>query len=135
MSISHQPRCSKTGIFSRWQRGLAIVLACALLNACTTVQSVPQTDFVKITSLVRVGDTATCTLRDNSQVLLKITSVEPDVLVGEHRSVPVADIVHVEIRRFSSGKTVLLCAAVVLGLVAVAGIAYAAHPMTLGPLY
>jgi hypothetical protein len=134
MSTSHQSRSSKTGILSLVQRFIAAVLAGALLNACTTVQSVSKTDFVKLTSLVRVGDTATCTLRDGSQVVLKITSVEPDVLVGDARRVLVADVVHVEIRRFSSGKTVLLCVAVVLGLVAVAGIAYAAHPMSLGPL-
>jgi len=134
MSNSHQPRASGTRILSSVQRGIAAVLACALLNACTTVQSVSKTDFVKLTSLVRVGDTATCTLRDGSEVALKITSVEPDTLVGDARRVPVADVVHVETRRFSSGKTVLLCVAVVLGLVGVAGIAYAAHPMSLGPM-
>ena len=95
-------------------------VACALLNACTTMHTVPTVDVARLTSIVKVGDTVNCSLRDSTEVSFKVTQVEPGTLVGESRRLPVADIASVEIKRFSAGKTVLLG----VGLVAVGVVAY-----------
>ena len=99
---------------------LCIVLAGALLSACTTVQQVQSADLAQLASLVQVGDTVTCTLRDGSTATVKVTATEHDALVGEHQRVPVADITRAEIRRADTTKTVLL------GLLVAAGVAAAA---------
>jgi hypothetical protein len=104
----------------------AALLACALLNACTTTRSIPAWDFVQLTSIVKPGDDVDCTLRDGTHAKFKVTSVAPDALYNGPTRVPVSDIGHIDAKRFSAGKTTL---AVVGGVVLAAGIGLAAGGM------
>jgi hypothetical protein len=99
---------------------LSILMASALLSACTTVRQVESADLPQLASLVQADDTVTCTLRDGSTATIKVTSVEHDALVGANQRVPFGDITRAEIKRMDTTKSVLL------GLVVVAGVAAAA---------
>jgi len=94
-------------------------MAGALLSACTTVQQLQSSDLPQLTSLVKVDDTVTCTMRDGSTTTIKVTAIEPDALIGDHQRVSVANITQAEITRLDTTKSVLL------GLVVVAGVAAA----------
>lgn len=95
-------------------------MAATLLGACTTMQSVQTADLAQLTSIVKVDDTVTCTLRNGSTTTIKVTSVETDALVGGTQRVAVADVTGAEIKRVDTTKSVLL------GLAVVAGVAVAA---------
>jgi len=106
--------------FDKLRLPLCICLAGVLLSACTTVRQVQAADLAQLASLVQVGDTVTCTLRNGSTTTVKITSTEHDALVGENQRVPVADITRAEIKRADATKSVLL------GLLVAAAVAAAA---------
>jgi hypothetical protein len=122
-----------SGIPARLRCCVAGLVACAFLNACTTMQPVAAADLGKVTSIVNAGDRVACTLRDGSRVAFKVTAVEPAALVGDSRRVPVAEIAQMEIRRIDTGKTVLLCVVIVGAAVAIG--AAASSPGLSGPLF
>ena len=76
-----------------------------LLSGCTTMQIVPPSSLVNLTSAVQVGDQADCTLTDGTHVQFKVTAVEPAALVGDTHRVATAEIVHLELKRFDAVKT------------------------------
>jgi len=125
-------RHSPSAFAARLRYCLAGLVACAFLNACTTMQPVATADLVKLPSVVKAGDDVACTLRDGSRLAFKVTAVEPEALVGASRRLPVADIAQLEIKRIDTGKTVLLCVVIVGAAV---GIAAAASPSFNGPFF
>jgi hypothetical protein len=117
---------------TRLQRCLAGLVACAFLNACTTMRPVATADLAKLPSIVKAGDDVACTLRDGSHLAFKVAAIEPEALVGASRRVPVADIAQLEIKRIDAGKTVVLCVLIVGAAVAIGA---AAAPRFSGPLF
>lgn len=91
-----------------------VLLAC---SGCTTMQTVPPSALVNLTSAVQVGDQADCTLTDGTHLQFKVIAVEPAALVGGSRRVAAAEIVHLELKRFDAVKT-LGAVAVVAGAAA-----------------
>ena len=83
----------------------AALLACTLLNACTTTRSIPAREFVQLTAIVKPGDNVDCSLRDGSHAKFKVISVAPDALYDGPTRVPVADIGHIDATLFSAAKT------------------------------
>jgi hypothetical protein len=94
-------------------------MSVTLLSACTNVQHLRSSDLPQLTSLVKVDNTVTCTMRDGSTTTIKVTAIEPDALIGDQQRVSVANITQAEIKRLDTTNSVLL------GLVVVAGVAAA----------
>jgi hypothetical protein len=113
----HHPKISR--LLGGLKLSLSVLMAGTLLSACTTVQYLQSSDLPQLTSLVKVDDTVTCTMRDGSTTTIKVTAIEPDALIGDHQRVSVANITQAEIKRLDTTKSVLL------GLVVVAGVAAA----------
>ena len=99
------------------RRGIAGLTACCLLAACTTTRTYRTTADLPIAPLVRIHDTVKCTLRDGTSRTFVVVAVEPAALVGEKERVVVTDLVRLEVTRFSAGKTIVLTAILVAGVV------------------
>jgi invasion protein IalB len=100
---------------------VAILTAGALLAACSTMQQVQSSELPRLTALVQIDDTVTCTLTNGSTKTIKVTAIEADPLIGENNQrVFVADISRAEIKRLDVTKSVLLGLAVAAGVTAAA---------------
>ena|SRR5689334_4405076 len=101
------------------------VLGCSLIaSGCTTLRPVYVGDVATTGSLPAVsrGDWVIASLRSGGVERFRVTSVERDTLNGKNIAVPWSEISHLDVRRFSGGKT----AALVGGVVVAAGAAFAA---------
>ena len=102
-------------------RARAVLLLFLLLNltACSTWQSVgpvSPSQFIEAEQPERVR----VYMRGGSQVELESPSVEGDALVAPNVSMPLADIIGLEVREFSLDRTMLLLGGVAAGVLAVA---------------
>jgi hypothetical protein len=120
-TLSHLQRRKNSGLFTALRRGIAGLVACTLLNACTTTRPLAAAELVHVSTLVQVGDTVACALRDGTSKTFKVTAVEPAALSGKNVRLAVEDIAHISIRRFSAKKTLIFSATVVgIGLLMMA---------------
>jgi hypothetical protein len=112
---------------------VASLISCVFLSSgCTSLQTVPSAGVNDLTSIVRVGDTVTCTLRSGPPVTFNVTAVEPTFIAGASRKVYAGDFSQLEIRRFSAAKAIILVAVLVGGGAALAEGIRGAH-IALGP--
>lgn len=70
---------------------------------------------------VQVGDSVVVTTRAGEQKKFKVTAVEPEALAGKDVRVAYADMASLSVRQTSVGKTTLLVALVVLGILTIVG--------------
>ena len=99
----------------------AVLLLFLLLNltACSTWQSVgpvSPSQFIEAEQPERVR----VYMRGGGQVELESPSVEGDVLVAPNVSMPLADIIGLEVREFSMDRTMILLGGVAAGVLVVA---------------
>ena len=87
---------------------------------CTTMQPVPATGTQSLANQLEVGDKIKITLLDNSDVAFKVSAVSAEGISGDGVLVAYSDIQHVQVREFSTGKTVSLVAGIV-GFLAIVG--------------
>jgi hypothetical protein len=101
------------------------MLGCSLITSgCTTLRPVYVGNVAATGDLpaVRPGDWVIASLHSGGVKRFHVTSVERDSLNGKDVAVPWSEISHLDVRRFSGGKT----AALVGGVVVAAGAAFAA---------
>ena len=87
---------------------------------CTTMQPVPATDTQSLANQLEVGDKIKITLLDNSDVAFKVSAVSAEGISGDGVLVAYSDIQQVQVREFSTGKTVGLVAGIA-GILAIVG--------------
>lgn len=92
-----------------------LVLVTSILG-CTSMRPLAISDGYTARDQVEVGDYVRVTLADNSEHLFKIDSKTEVGIGGEGRFVEFADIQHIDVKKFSSAKTIGLVAAAVLVL-------------------
>ena len=84
------------------------------------MRPVPATDTQSLANQLEVGDKIKITLRDDSDVAFKVSAVSDEGISGDGVLVAYSDIQHVQVREFSTGKTVSLVAGIV-GFLAIVG--------------
>jgi hypothetical protein len=90
----------------------------AFTSGCTTMRPAPATDAQSLANQIEVGDKIKITRRDNSDVAFKVSAVSAEGISGDGVLVAYSDIQQVQVREFSTGKTVGLVAGVV-GILAI----------------
>jgi hypothetical protein len=121
MNPNHKNHPKISRLLGGLKLSLSVLMAGTLLSACTTVQQLQSADLPQLTSLVKVDDTVTCTMRDGSTTTIKVTAIEPDALIGDNQRVPVANVTQAQIKRLDTTKSVLLGLVVVVGVAAAVG--------------
>ena len=109
---------------NKWQRIIAFVcVASFLVTSCTSLHrvSVPGSETSSTVPSVQVGDSVVVTTRAGEQKKFKVTAVEPEALAGKDVRVAYADMASLSVRQTSVGKTTLLVALVVLGILTIVG--------------
>jgi hypothetical protein len=95
-------------------RVIAFVLVAAVLNGCMTTKAIDPRSPAVVAQKVTVGDTVICTLQDGRQVTLTVTAVEADALQGATERIRFAEMIALERRQVSVGKTTLLTTGIVV---------------------
>ena len=88
----------------------------AFTAGCTTMRSLPATDAQSLASQIEVGDKINIIRNDLTDVTFEVGAVSDEGISGDGVFVAYSDIRQVQVRQFSTGKTVGLVAAIVLGL-------------------
>lgn len=85
----------------------------AFTAGCTTMRPLPTTSGQSLSSQIEVGDKITIIRNDLTEVTFKVADVSEEGLSGDGLFVAFSDIQQVQVRQFSTGKTVGLVAAIV----------------------
>ena len=88
----------------------------AFTAGCTTMRSLPTTYARSLASQIEVGDKINIIRNDLTDVTFEVGAVSDEGISGDGVFVAYSDIRQVQVRQFSTGKTVGLVAAIVLGL-------------------
>ena len=109
-------------------RRLIILIAVISFAGCTTLRPIEGTlpelqQRITSDGLLKTGDRVLIVTTDNKSHKFKVTGIRSGVIEGKATSIPVDQVVSVQRREFSTGKTVVLIAGIVVvigGLVAIA---------------
>lgn len=107
-----------------WKRAIAFVCAMSfLVTSCTSLHrvSIPGSETSSAVPSVQVGDSVVITTKAHEQKKFKVTAVEPDALAGKDVRVAYADMASLSVGESSIGKTSLVVALVVLGVLIIVG--------------
>jgi len=93
-------------------RTLAIFVL-LIMTGCTSLQPIelsPEELQNKIVTdqVVAAGDRVKIVTRDGTQHQFKVVAIDNDTIAGKDISIPIGDIIALETREFSGGKTSLL---------------------------
>ena len=80
---------------------------------CTTMRSVPTTDAQSLASQIEVGDEVSIVLNDLTDVTFDVDVVSNEGIGGDGVFVAYSGIQQVQVRQFSTGKTVAFAAILV----------------------
>ena len=103
----------------------------AFTAGCTTMRSLPATDAQSLASQIEVGDKINIIRNDLTDVTFEVGAVSDEGISGDGVFVAYSDIRQVQVRQFSTGKTVGLVAAIAVGL----AIAIGANNLGGGPFF
>ena len=95
------------------------------------MRSLPATDAQALASQIEVGDKIKIIRNDLTDVTFEVGAVSDEGISGDGVFVAYSDIRQVQVRQFSTGKTVGLFAAIVAGL----AIAILASDPEIGPIF
>ena len=97
--------CGLTSVLKRLIRcsGLVVLFVAALGGCASTME--PVGDDQEIRVQLTVGDTVRVLTKDSQRRVFKIVSLESDAMVGDDIRIPYADIVFLERRKSSPGRT------------------------------
>jgi hypothetical protein len=92
---------------------ISALIVILLVTGCTTLKPVEMPpdqlqDRISTGQIVQVGDSVKLVTADGKQHKFKVTSITDHHIAGKDIEVPIADIVAVESREFSGGKTTAL---------------------------
>jgi len=85
----------------------------AFTAGCTTMRSLPPTDAQSLASQIEVGDKIKIIRNNDTVVTFEVGAFSNEGISGDGVFVAYSDIRQVQIRQFSTGKTVGLVAAIV----------------------
>lgn len=85
----------------------------AFTAGCTTMRPLPTTSGQSLSSQIEVGDKITIIRNDLTEVTFKVADVSEEGLSGDGVFVAFSDIQQVQVRQFSTGRTVAVVAAIV----------------------
>ena len=105
----------------------------AFTAGCTTMRSLPATDAQSLASQIEVGDKINIIRNDLTDVTFEVGAVSDEGISGDGVFVAYSDIRQVQVRQFSTGKTVGLVAAIVGGLAIAAAITASGDLLGGGP--
>ena len=88
----------------------------AFTAGCTTMRPLPATDAQSLANEIEVGDKIKISRNDYTDVTFKVSAVSDEGISGDGVFVAYSDIRQVQVRQFSTGKTVGLVAAIVVVL-------------------
>ena len=89
----------------------------AFTAGCTTMRSLPATDAQSLASQIEVGDKINIIRNDLTEVRFEVTAVSDKGISGDGVFVAYSDIRQVQVRRFSTGKTVSLVVVIVAAVI------------------
>ena len=92
----------------------------AFTAGCTTMRSLPATDAQSLASQIEEGDKIEIIRNDLTDVTFEAGAVSDEGIIGDGVYVAYSDVRQVQVRQFSTGKTVGLVAAIVAVLAIVA---------------
>ncbi len=92
----------------------------AFTAGCTTMRPLPANDAQSLAGKIYVGDEVRIIRNDDSVANFKVSAVSDEGISGEGMFVAYSDIRQVQVRQFSTAKTVGLVAAIVVVLGAIA---------------
>jgi hypothetical protein len=109
-------------------RRIIILITVIRFAGCTTlrpIEGIPPELQQRVTSgeLLKTGDRVLIVTTDNRSHKFKVTALRLGLIEGKATSIPVDQVVSVQKREFSTGKTVVLIAGIVLvigGLIVIA---------------
>ena len=112
---------------------LALVVACVAANsACTALQPTEATPeelrrLILSEGVLQPGQRVRLVTMDETEYEFRVTGIDAEngLVLGKDESVPVGDIVVVETREISAGKTALLTGGLVYGIGVIIAIAIA----------
>ncbi len=90
----------------------------AFTAGCTTMRSLPPTDAQSLASQIEVGDKIKIIRNDDTVVTFEVGAFSNEGISGDGVFVAYSDIRQVQVRQFSTGKTVGLVAAIVVAVLA-----------------
>jgi len=96
-------------------RLISILLVLLVASACTSMKAVemsPEQLQQKVSAgeIIKVGDSVQITTSDGRTDKFKVTAITADLVSGKNIQIPVTDILAVQTREFSGGKTTALTA-------------------------
>jgi len=94
---------------------ISVLVAILILAGCTTMKPVEMTadqlhDRISTGSVLNEGDMVKIVTIDGNTHKFRISAITEASIIGEDIEVPIADIVAIETKEFSGGKTALLVA-------------------------
>ena len=95
-------------------RVIFVLLALSVAGCVHTMEPVSEGPQIRVQ--LSIGDTVRVLTKDSQRRVFEIVSLESDAMTGKDVRVPYADIVFLELRTFSRGRTAAATAAGVLGI-------------------
>jgi hypothetical protein len=103
---------------------IASIMALLLFSGCTTfrpIESQQLHEKLSAGEVIQVKDEVKIHTSDGMNHSFKINAMSEGRIMGTDENVPIEDIVSIEKREFSTGKTVLLIGVGIVGIVLVLG--------------
>lgn len=99
---------------------IVVLSGCLIGSGCTSLRPVYVGNVAASGDLPAVsrGDWVIASLRSGGVERFRVTSVERDTLNGKKIALPWSEISHLEVRRFSGGKTAALVGGIIVGAAA-----------------
>lgn len=96
-----------------------VFLVILLMSGCSSVSPVEMTpeqiqEKISEGNIIRVGDTVSLSTKDGDTHTFEVTAVTQEQIAGEGVAIAIDDIIAVETREFSAGKTAALAGGAVL---------------------
>lgn len=109
-------------------KGFVVILLALVLAACTSLKplEIPPEQLQSMIArgeVIAVGDNVKIITNDGKQHHFKVTEISGSFVSGKNDSISIPDIVALETREFSGGKTALLTGSVYLFYVLLAAVA------------
>ena len=112
-------------------RLITTIIVVLLVSGCSSLQHVQMPpeqlqQEISVGTLIEVGDTVRITTANGERHKFTVTAVTADHISGKNKEIAIADIISVETKEFSSGKTTALAGGAYLIYVLLAAVAAAA---------
>jgi len=110
---------------------IPVLIAILVASGCSTLKPIEMSperlhERISTGEIIQVGDTVRIATADGENHKFEVTSITADHITGDGIEIPIADILAVQTREFSGGKTAALAGGAALLYAIVATVAAAA---------